>query len=63
MGKLLIIDNDGVIWSSSAPDAEEEGQALIDAVENGCKKQFVRKHLGDSWAGDLVLVKEIARTR
>lgn len=63
MDNFMIIDNNGVIWSSSSPDADEQGLDLINAVENCCKKQFVRKHLGDSWEGDLVLVKEIARTR
>lgn len=63
MEKFLIIDSKGVIWSSSSPDAEKQGRALMEAVQLGCKKQFVRKHLGDSWDGDLVLVKELARTR
>ena len=61
--RYMIIDDKGVVWSDNGYDACETGSNLIAAVEGGYKKQFVKKHLGDSWTGDLVLVQEISRTR
>ena len=60
--KHLIIDNNGVLWSSDSYDAFEEGSKIIAAVENGKPKKY-KDHIGTTWTGDLVLVKEIARTR
>jgi len=61
--RYMISDNKGVLWSDDGYDARETGAELMAAVENGYKKLFVKKYLGDSWTGDLVLVQEISRTR
>ena len=58
----MILDDNGVLWSSSSSDALEEGTAIIEAVEAGKKKGY-KDAIGDSWTGDLVLVQEVARTR
>lgn len=58
----MIIDDTGVLWSDDAYDAFETGSAILAAVDAGNKAGYV-EHVGESWAGDLVLVKELARTR
>jgi len=59
---IMIIDDNGVIWSSSSADAEEEGRSIMEAVESGKKKAY-EDAIGASWTGDLLLVQELARTR
>jgi len=58
----MIIDDNGVLWSSSSSDSLEEGTAIIQAVESGKKKGY-KDAIGEEWEGDLVLVEEVARTR
>jgi hypothetical protein len=58
----MIIDDKGVVWSSDEYDAFEEGSALIAAVTDGDIERY-KDALGETWTGDLVLVKELARTR
>ena len=58
----MIIDDNGVLWSSDSYDAAEEGAAIMSAVDEGKKKKY-EPHIGTTWAGDLVFVQEIARTR
>lgn len=58
----MIIDDNGVIWSSDSYDAFEEGSALMAAVANGKKKKY-KNQLGEKWSGDLVFVQELSRTR
>lgn len=58
----MIMDDNGVIWSSSSDDAFEEGSAIMKAVEDGKKKGY-KDAIGDTWTGDLVFVQELGRTR
>lgn len=58
----MIIDDTGVLWSSDAYDAFEEGSSIMAAVDEGKKKKY-ESHVGLHWTGDLVLVQELARTR
>jgi hypothetical protein len=58
----MIIDDKGVRWSDDAHDAFETGSAIMAAVDAGEKKDYAEQ-IGASWTGDLVLVKELARTR
>lgn len=58
----MIIDDTGVLWSSDAYDAHEEGSAILGAVEAGKKKSY-KDAIGEEWTGDLVLVQELYRTR
>lgn len=58
----MIIDDKGVLWSSDDYDAFETGSAILAAVDASKKKGYVEQ-IGETWNGDLVLVKELARTR
>jgi len=60
--KYMIIDDTGVLWSSDAYDAHEEGSAILGAVDAGTPDGY-REALGEAWKGDLVLVQELYRTR
>jgi hypothetical protein len=60
--RIMIIDDKGVIWEESGPDAREKGLSIVHAVEQGQKKGY-KDAIGDSWTGDLVLVEQLARIR
>ena len=54
-----ILDDKGTIWASSAPDAYDEGLALMSAVENGDVAEYAAV-LSTEWSGDLVFVRVLA---
>jgi len=60
--RIMILDNNGVIWEEAGPDAREKGLGIVHAAEQGDKKGYADA-IGDSWTGDLVLVEELARVR
>lgn len=59
--RYMISDDNGVRWSDDGYDALETGRAIMSAVDNGLKEQYVH-HIGAQWTGDLVLAQEICRT-
>ena len=58
----MIVNDTGVLWSDDAYDAFETGSAIMAAVDAGDKPTYAQ-HIGETWSGELVLVKELARTR
>lgn len=58
----MIIDDTGVLWSDDADDAFATSTAILAEVNRGFVDGYV-EHIGETWNGDLVLVKELARTR
>ena len=58
----LIIDDNGLIWSSDEYDSFEEGSRILAAVEAGDSAGY-KDEIGTEWSGDLVLVRELQRTR
>ena len=56
------MDDKGVIWSSDAPNAHDEGVDIMTAVDAG-KTKIYEPVLDKSWEGDLVFVQELSRTR
>lgn len=57
--KYVIMDDGGIIWSSDEYDAFEEGCRILGVLEDGGTVE----EIGATWSGDLVLLKEIRRTR
>ena len=60
--RYSIMDDKGVIWSSDAPNAHDEGVDIMTAVDAG-KTKIYEPVLDKSWEGDLVFVQELSRTR
>ncbi len=58
----MILDDATILWSSDEYDAFEEGSRIMAAVDAGETDVYVPE-IGSRWTGDLVLVKELSRTR
>jgi len=58
----MIVDDNGVLWSSDEYDSFEEGARIMGAVDAEDADVYVPA-IGSRWTGDLVFVKELSRTR